>query len=390
MSISDKINRTVAGMKPSGIRRFFDLAYTMEDVVSLGIGEPDFVTPWHIRDAGIYSLEKGMTVYTPNRGLPALQEKVAEYLDRRFCLSYAPDEVLITVGGSEAIDLAVRALIEPGDEVIVPEPCFVCYDPITRLAGGVPVPLETLAEDGFRIRADLLESKLTPRTKALILPYPNNPTGAVMHREHLEPIAEICRRHDLIVISDEIYGELTYGDRRHVSIASLPGMRERTVIVSGLSKSHAMTGWRIGYAAAPAEAIKPMTKIHQFAIMCAPSTSQYAAIEALSAGDEDIEDMREQYDGRRKYMLEELRRMGLPCFEPEGAFYMFPDIRGTGLTSEEFCRRLLTEQRVAVIPGDAFGASGEGFVRCSYAYSIQAIATALERIERFMRSLGAV
>ena len=387
MSISEKMNSTAVGLKPSGIRRFFDLAYTMENVVSLGIGEPDFVTPWHIRDAGIYSLEKGITAYTPNRGLPDLQRAVSAYLKRRFELEYSPDEVLVTVGGSEAIDLAVRAFVEPGDEVIIPEPSFVCYDPITRLAGGIPVALPTFPEDEFRINAAILEKKITGKTKVLMLPFPNNPTGAVMREEHLKSIAELCVKHDLVVISDEIYGELTYGDRKHFSIALLPGMRERTVIVSGLSKSHAMTGWRIGYAVAPAEAVKLMTKIHQFAIMSAPTTSQYAAIEALEAGDENIAEMREEYDGRRKYMLEGFRKMGLPCFEPQGAFYMFPDIRSTGMSSEEFCERLLREQRVAVIPGDAFGSAGDGFVRCSYCYSIQAIGTALEGIERFIRSL---
>ncbi len=387
MSISDKLNRTAAGLKPSGIRRFFDLAYTMENVVSLGIGEPDFVTPWHIRDGGIYSLEKGITAYTPNRGLPDLQRAVSAYLARRFDLEYSADEVLITVGGSEAIDLAVRALVEPGDEVIVPEPSFVCYDPITRLAGGVPVALPTYFEDEFRINPAVLEEKITDRTKILVLPYPNNPTGAIMGEEHLKPIADICIRHDLVVISDEIYAELTYGGERHVSISSLPGMRERTVIVSGLSKSHAMTGWRIGYAVAPAEAVRLMTKIHQFAIMSAPTTSQYAALEALNSGDEDIAAMKEEYDGRRKYMLEGFRKMGLPCFEPKGAFYMFPDIRPTGMSSEEFCGRLLREQKVAVIPGDAFGAAGDGFVRCSYCYSIQTIGQALAGIERFIGSL---
>ena len=294
---------------------------------------------------------------------------------------------MITVGGSEAIDLAVRALVEPGDEVIVPEPSFVCYDPITRLAGGVPVALPTYAEDEFRINAAILEEKITPKTKILMLPYPNNPTGAIMGLEHLKPIAELCIKHDIIVISDEIYAELTYGGERHVSISSLPGMRERTVIVSGLSKSHAMTGWRIGYAVAPVEAVKLMTKIHQFAIMSAPTTSQYAALEALNSGDDDIAAMREEYDGRRKYMLEGFRKMGLPCFEPKGAFYMFPDIRSTGMPSEEFCGRLLREQKVAVIPGDAFGSAGDGFVRCSYCYSIQTIGSALDGIERFLGSL---
>jgi aminotransferase len=374
MSFENKINKTVTGLKPSGIRRFFDLAYTMENVVSLGIGEPDFVTPWHIRDAGIYSLEKGYTMYTPNAGLPELRRTVAEYMKRRFSLEYDASDVLITVGGSEAIDLCIRALTEPGDEVIIPEPCFVCYDPITRLAGGVPVALETVKEDEFRVNPERLLSKITNKTKFLVLPYPNNPTGAVMRYEHLEPIAKIAVEKDLIVLSDEIYAELTYGDERHVSIASLPGMKERTLLVSGLSKSHAMTGWRIGFVLAPSWAIKPVTKIHQYAIMCSPIMSQYAAIEALSSGDNDIEEMREEYNRRRLFITDAFRKMGLPC-------------RGTGMTSEEFCTRLLYEQNVAVVPGDAFGASGEGFVRCSYAYSVQKIAAALERIERFVKGL---
>lgn len=387
MPISDKFNQRAVSLKPSGIRKFFDLAYTMENVVSLGIGEPDFVTPWHIRDAGIYSLEKGNTMYTPNSGLPQLRKAISDYLHRRFAMDYSPDEVLVTVGGSEAIDLALRAFITPGDEVIIPEPCFVCYDPITQLCGGVPVPIATTAEDEFRLTAERLEAAITPRTKVLILPFPNNPTGAVMRREHLEPIAEVCVRRDLIVVSDEIYGELTYGGERHVSISTLPGMKERTIVVSGLSKSHAMTGWRLGYAAAPAEVAKLMTKIHQFALMCAPTASQYAALEAVENGDEDIQEMREQYDQRRRFICDGLKRIGLPCFEPCGAFYVFPDIRPTGLSSDEFCRRLLYEQHVAVIPGNAFGEAGEGFVRCSYAYSVQKIASALERIEAFVQSL---
>ena len=387
MPISDKFNQRAVSLKPSGIRKFFDLAYTMENVVSLGIGEPDFVTPWHIRDAGIYSLEKGNTMYTPNSGLPQLRKAISNYLHRRFAMDYSPDEVLVTVGGSEAIDLALRAFITPGDEVIIPEPCFVCYDPITQLCGGVPVPIATTAEDEFRLTAERLEAAITPRTKVLILPFPNNPTGAVMRREHLEPIAEVCVRRDLIVVSDEIYGELTYGGERHVSISTLPGMKERTIVVSGLSKSHAMTGWRLGYAAAPAEVAKLMTKIHQFALMCAPTSSQYAALEAVENGDEDIQEMREQYDQRRRFICDGLNRIGLPCFEPCGAFYFFPDIRPTGLSSDEFCRRLLYEQHVAVIPGNAFGEAGEGFVRCSYAYSVQKIASALERIEAFVQSL---
>ncbi len=387
MDIQSKQNKTVSGLKPSGIRRFFDLAYTRENVISLGIGEPDFVTPWHIRDAGIYSLEKGNTMYTPNSGLPALRAGLSEYLKRRFGLEYAPEETLITVGGSEAIDLFLRTFISPGDEVIIPEPSFVCYDPITRLAGGVPVPLETRAEDEFGICPETLEKKLTDKTKILILPFPNNPTGAVMPREKLLPVAKIAIERDLLVLSDEIYGELTYGEEPHCSISSIDGMRERTVIVSGLSKSHAMTGWRIGYAAGPGGAIAPMTKVHQYAVMCAPITSQYAAIEAFAHGDGDIAAMREEYDERRRFITEGLRKIGLPCFEPRGAFYAFPDIRGTGLSSEEFCRRLLFEKNVAVIPGSAFGDSGEGFVRCSYAYSIKTIARALDGMGEFLNTL---
>lgn len=387
MNFENKVNQSVAGLKPSGIRRFFDLAYTMENVVSLGIGEPDFVTPWHIRDAGIYSLEKGYTMYTPNAGLPELRQAVSDFMCRRHSLEYDPSNVLITVGGSEAIDLCIRSLVEPGDEVVIPEPSFVCYDPITRLAGGVPVALETVIEDGFRVNPERLLSKITDKTKLLILPFPNNPTGAVMRYEHLAPIAKIAVEKDLIVLSDEIYAELTYGDEKHVSIATLPGMKERTVIVSGLSKSHAMTGWRIGFALAPSWASKPMTKIHQYAIMCAPIMSQYAAIEALNSGDDDIEEMREEYNRRRLFITDSFGKMGLPCHEPQGAFYVFPDIRSTGLSSDEFCTKLLYDQNVAVIPGDAFGACGEGFIRCSYAYSIQKITVALEKIEQFVREL---
>ncbi len=388
MNLKLKQNDIVSTLKPSGIRKFFDLAYTMDDVVSLGIGEPDFVTPWHIRDAGIYSLEKGYTMYTPNAGLPLLQQAIVSYLSRRFCLDYDEKEVLITVGGSEAIDLAIRAFINKGDEVIIPEPSFVCYDPITRLAGGIPIALETLSKDSFRIDPDLLESKITKNTKMLVLPFPNNPTGAVMRIEHLKPIAHLAEKYDLLVLSDEIYAELTYGDSRHISIASLPGMRERTIIVSGLSKSHAMTGWRIGYAVAPEEAIEPMKKIHQYAIMCAPVMSQYAAVEALESGDDDIVAMRDEYDTRRRFITDGFMKMGLNCFEPEGAFYAFPSIKSTGLTSEEFCSKLLYEQKVAVIPGNAFGDCGDGYIRCSYAYSIQNITIATERISKFIANIG--
>jgi len=384
MDFVKKTNPVVLGLKPSGIRRFFEISAEMKDVVSLGIGEPDFITPWHIRDAGIYSLEKGRTQYTPNAGLDNLRQAIADYQKRRFGLEYKAGEVLVTVGGSEAIDIALRSFISRGDEVIIPEPCFVCYDPITRMMGGVPVAVPTKAEDGFRLTADTLEKAVTNKAKILIMPFPNNPTGAVMRKEHLKEIAEICVKHDLIVISDEIYAELTYGDERHVSISSLPGMRERTIIVSGMSKSHAMTGWRIGYVLAPEEAIAPMIKIHQFAIMCAPGMSQYAAVEAMAAGDADVEEMREEYDRRRLFISNEFNKMGLTCFEPEGAFYIFPRISGTGMKSEEFCEKLLYSQKAAIVPGDAFGASGEGFARCSYAYSIQNITNAVERIKRFL------
>ena len=387
MNFNDIINPTVAGIKPSGIRKFFDMAYGMEGVISLGIGEPDFVTPWHVRDAGIYSLEKGNTMYTPNPGLPELRRVLCDYLSRRFRLSYEVPETLVTVGGSEAIDLAIRAVVKPGDEVIIPEPCFVCYDPITRLAGGTPVALACLPEDNFKLDPEPLEAAITPRTKLLVFPFPNNPTGAVMGREDLEAVAEVIRRHDIAVISDEIYAELTYTGERHVSIASLEGMRERTVVVSGLSKSHAMTGWRLGFAVGPREIIGPMTKIHQFAIMCAPIMSQYAAIEALRDGDGDIADMHEEYDRRRRLVTDGFNRLGLTCFEPMGAFYVFPDIRSTGMSSAEFCERLLKEAKVAVVPGDAFGESGEGFVRVSYAYSVKQITAALERIEEFLKNV---
>ncbi len=382
------LNPTAKAIKPSGIRKFFDIANEMEDVISLSVGEPDFHTPWHIREAGIESLEKGRTRYTPNRGFIRLREAISGFLDRHYEVKYSPEsEVLVTVGGSEAIDLCVRSLISPGEEVLIPEPSFVCYVPITQIAGGVPVSIETKAEDGFRLTAEELEKKITDKTKLLVLPYPNNPTGAVMRREDLEPIARVVERHNLLVLSDEIYASLTYGNETHVSFASLPGMRERTVLINGFSKSHSMTGWRLGYAAGPKEIIGVMTKLHQFAIMSAPTTSQYAAIEAMENGDEDIEYMRAQYDMRRRLILDGLDRIGLPCFEPEGAFYVFPPIKSTGLSSQEFCERLIYSHRVAVIPGDAFGASGEGFVRISYSYSIQHITEALERMEAFLKEL---
>ncbi len=382
------VNSSIKKIKPSGIRRFFDIANEMEDVISLSVGEPDFHTPWHIREAGIQSLEKGRTRYTPNRGFPKLREEIAAFLTRHYGVEYAPEsEILVTVGGSEAIDLCLRCLLNPGDEVLIPEPSFVCYVPITEMAGGVPVTIETKPEDGFRLTAAELEEKITDKTKVLILPYPNNPTGAVMRRADLEAIADVVERHGLLVLSDEIYASLTYGKAKHVSFASLPGMRERTVLVNGFSKSHSMTGWRLGYAAGPKELIKLMTKLHQFAIMSAPTTSQYAAIEAMKNGDDDIEYMREQYDMRRRLIVDGLNKMGLRCFEPEGAFYVFPSVKSTGLTSGEFCERLIYSKRVAVVPGDAFGACGEGFVRISYSYSIKHITEALKRIEAFLEEL---
>ena len=386
MDYSTVLSRCARELRPSGIRKFFDLAATMEGVISLGVGEPDFKTPYAIRRAGIESLEKGRTWYTANAGLVELRRQIAAYLARRFGLSYTEKEVLVTVGGSEAIDLCIRACLDPGDEVLIPEPCFVCYDPITRMAGGVPVPIVTRAEDGFRLTPEALEAAITPRTKVLVLPYPNNPTGAIMKQEHLEAIAQVLRQRDIIVLSDEIYAELTF-EGKHVSIASLPGMAERTVVVNGFSKAYAMTGWRLGYAAGPQEIIRVMTKLHQFAIMCAPTTSQYAAIEAMKSCDDEIERMAVQFGMRRGLMVGSLNRMGLTCADPLGAFYVFPSIRATGLSSQEFCERLLREQRVAVVPGDAFGQSGEGHVRISYSYSVDHLIEALRRIEIFVEGL---
>lgn len=378
------INPDVAKIPSSGIRKFFDIAAEMKDAISLGVGEPDFVTPWHIREAGIYSLEKGHTYYTSNSGLIELRAAICDYLNRRFGLPYDfKKQSLVTVGGSEAIDLCIRAVIRPGDEVLIPEPSFVCYSPITKLTGGVAVPIVTRAEDDFRLTAAQLRAHITPKTKLLILPFPNNPTGAVMGREDLEEIASVLRETDIMVLSDEIYAELTYGER-HVSIASIDGMYERTVLVSGFSKAYAMTGWRLGYAVGHPDIISVMTKIHQFAIMCAPTTSQYAAVEALQNGDEDIEAMKNEYNYRRRVILDGFRGMGLDCFEPRGAFYVFPSIQRTGMDSNTFCNKLLEDQKVAVVPGNAFGDSGEGFIRCSYAYSIKKINEALERIEGFV------
>ncbi|NLN03222.1 MAG: aminotransferase class I/II-fold pyridoxal phosphate-dependent enzyme [Clostridiaceae bacterium] len=357
----------------------------MDGVISLGIGEPDFITPWHIRNAGIMSLEKGRTQYTSNAGLVELKQEVANYMKRRFDLSYEPNnQVLITVGGSEAIDLAIRAIVEPGDEVLIPIPCFVCYDPITRLAGGVPVLLETKAEDNFKLTPELLKKNVTDKTKALILPFPNNPTGAIMDRKDLEAIAEVLRDTNIMIISDEIYAELTYTDERHVSIAEIDGMYDRTVVINGFSKAYAMTGWRLGFACGHPDVIGPMIKIHQYAIMCAPTTSQYAAIEALRFGDKDIEDMKTEYNYRRKLIVNGFNKMGLDCFEPMGAFYCFPSIKRTGLSSEEFCEKLLLEEKIALVPGVAFGRSGEGHLRVSYAYSVDHIKKALEGVKRFI------
>ena len=381
------ISRRVQDIKPSGIRKFFDILESMTDAISLGVGEPDFQTPWHIRDAGIYSLEKGFTKYTSNAGMNDVRREICRYLDRRFDLHYRPeDQVLVTVGGSEAIDLAIRCVTNPGDEILIPEPSFVCYGPIASLASGVPVPIPLTAENEFRLSPEQLLAAVTPRTKALVLPYPSNPTGGIMEREDLEAIAPILRERGIIVLSDEIYAELTYG-RKHVSMANLPGMAEQTIVVNGMSKCYSMTGWRLGYACGPKELISQMTKIHQYAIMSAPTTSQYAAIEALQNGDGDIEAMKEEYDGRRRYLVDGLRKLGLDCFEPRGAFYVFPCIRSTGLSSEEFCERLLVEQKVACIAGNAFGASGEGFVRMCYAASMDNLAEALRRIGLFLNTL---
>lgn len=388
MDYQSYLNQEITQIKPSGIRRFFDIASEMKEVISLSIGEPDFSTPWHVRQEGIRTLEQGKTWYSPNRGFTELREEICKWVERKYHVSYRPDsDVLVTVGGSEAIDLCLRCLINPGDEVLIPEPSFVCYVPMTEMAKGKPVILETKAEDQFRLTASALREKITPRSKLLILPFPNNPTGAVMRREHLEEIAEVVREHDLLVMSDEIYGELTYGHTGHVCFAELEGMKERTVVVNGFSKTYAMTGWRLGYAVGPGEIISAMTKLHQYAIMSAPTMAQYAATEALRNGDEDIVYMREQYDMRRRLIVDTFNSIGLPCFEPEGAFYVFPCISSTGLTSEEFCEKLLYTEHVAVVPGNAFGDCGEGFVRVSYSYSLNHITEALGRIERFLKSL---
>ena len=377
----------MAAISPSGIRKLFDISQSMEDVISLGIGEPDFDTPWHVRNIAIRSLEKGRTQYTANAGMIELKREISAYLDRRFRLQYDPkDQIIVTVGGSEAIDLAMRTVICPGDEVLVPSPSFVCYGPIATLAGGVPVPIYTRAEDNFKLTAALLKQHITPRTKLLVLPFPNNPTGAIMDRQDLEEIAEVLRDTDITVLSDEIYAELTYCEGRHVSIAEIEGMKDRTILVSGFSKAYAMTGWRLGYVCAHRDFTKVMLKVHQYALMCAPTTSQFAAIEAMRNGDEDIEMMRREYNYRRRLIVDGFNEIGLSCFEPEGAFYCFPCIRSTGMSSEDFCRELLLKEHVALVPGDAFGASGEGFVRASYAYSLEHIKTALDRIRHFLET----
>lgn len=388
MNYDELLAPAAKAMRPSGIRKFFDLAADMPHCISLGVGEPDFKTPWSVRDAGIRSLELGRTKYTANSGLKELRGEICNYLQRRFDLHYKEENVLVTVGGSEAIDLTIRAVVQPGDEVIIPEPCFVCYEPITQLTGGVPVHIATRAEDQFRLTADQLRAAITPRTKLLIFPYPNNPTGAVMSAAEMEEIAAVLRETNVLVLSDEIYSELTYGLDRHVSIASLPGMAERTIVVNGFSKSYAMTGWRLGYAAGPAPLVKVMTKIHQSCIMSAPTTSQYAAITALRQCDDQIEMMRDEYNRRRRYVVKALNEMGLTCFEPRGAFYVFPSIQISGLTSSEFCERLLREKEVAIIPGSAFGASGEGYARISYAYSVDHLQTAMKRIREFLTEHG--
>ena len=369
----------------SGIRKFFDIAAEMKDVISLGVGEPDFDTPWHIRDEGIYSLEKGRTAYTSNAGLKELKMEIAKYLERRFQVSYDYDrEMMITVGGSEAIDMALRAMLDPGDEVLIPQPSYVSYMPCTVLANGRPVIINLKEENDFRLTAQELEEAITPKTKILVLPFPNNPTGAIMERKDLEAVAKVVIEHDLYVISDEIYAELTYLDN-HVTIASLPGMRERTVLINGFSKAYSMTGWRLGYACAPAEILEQMLKIHQYAIMCAPTTSQYAAVEAVRNGDADVKEMREEYNGRRRYLVKRLRDMS--CFEPYGAFYAFPCIKKFNMSSDEFATRMLQEEKVVVVPGTAFGDCGEGFLRISYAYSLHKLKEALDRMEGFVEKL---
>ena len=383
----DPLNKTITTIQPSGIRKFFDVVHEMKDAISLGVGEPDFDTPWHIRDEGIYSLEKGKTHYTSNAGLKELKTEIDRYLNRHYGISYDVDhEIMVTIGGSEAIDAAMRAMLDPGDEVLIPQPSYVSYVPCAVLAGGVPVVIELKAENEFRLTAEELEAAITPKTKLLVLPFPNNPTGAIMEKSDLEKIAEVIKKHDIFVLSDEIYSELTYLEK-HVTIASLPGMWERTIVINGFSKSHAMTGWRLGYACGPRVIIEQMLKIHQFAIMGAPSPSQYAGVEALKNGDEDVAQMREEYNGRRRYLLHRFKEMGLSCFEPFGAFYVFPCISEFGMTSEQFATELLNTEKLAVVPGTAFGDCGEGFIRISYAYSLENLKEAMNRMEAFITGL---
>lgn len=387
MDYSNRLNKTIMGVKPSGIRRFFDIANEMDDVISLSVGEPDFRTPWHVSKAGIESLQKGRTWYTPNRGFEALRKEVSSFVRRKYDLDYSPkDEILVTVGGSEALDLAIRCMVNPGDEILIHQPSFVCYEPLSLMSGAVPVIIDTKQENDFKLTKEELEASITDKTKVLILSYPNNPTGAVMRKSELEEICDVILKHDLFVISDEIYSELTYNGT-HTSIASLPGMRERTVVINGFSKAYAMTGWRLGYAMGPAPILDMMTKLHQFGIMSAPTVAQYAAIEALKNGDNDIEKMRSEYEMRRRFVVGEFNAMGLECFEPGGAFYSFPSIKSTGLTSEEFCTQLLKSKKVAIIPGNAFGESGEGFVRVSYSYSLKHLKEAISRIKEFLQEL---
>ncbi|MGN0448357.1 MAG: aminotransferase class I/II-fold pyridoxal phosphate-dependent enzyme [Acutalibacteraceae bacterium] len=386
---SQILNPTITKIKPSGIRKFFDIAATMEDVISLGVGEPDFFTPLQVRKTGIKTLEEGKTKYSSNRGIEELREEIANYLGRKYDLTYNPlTEILVTVGGSEAIDNAVRAIVSQGDEVIIPQPSYVCYEPITLLAGGVPVIIETKAENDFKVTPEELKAAMSEKTKLIILPYPCNPTGAIMEKEDLEKIYEVIKNTNIVVLSDEIYSELTFGGNKHVSPASIDGMRERTVVVNGFSKAFSMTGWRLGYVCGPEEILSQITKIHQYAIMCAPTTSQYAAIEALKSCDKDVEEMHEEYDRRRKLVVKRFNELGLTCREPKGAFYAFPSIQSTGLSSEEFCNRLLQEKKVAVVPGTAFGDSGEGFIRVSYCYSLEHLMKAADRIGEFLSELG--
>lgn len=388
MDYSSLLNKTVKDIKPSGIRKFFDIAATMDNVISLGVGEPDFQTPWQIRKAGIESLEKGKTKYTSNWGIDRLRSEISGYLERKFGIKYCPDEeILVTVGGSEAIDMCIRAVVNPGDEVIIPQPSYVCYEPVTRLAGGIPVIIETKAENDFKVTPEELRNAMSERTKLLILPYPCNPTGAIMEKEDIEKLYSVIKDTNILVLSDEIYAELTFGGKKHVSPASVEGMWERTVTVNGFSKAFSMTGWRLGFACGPKEIMDQITKIHQFAIMCAPTTSQYAAIEALRGCDDDVEYMVKEYDMRRRMMVSGFNKIGLECREPKGAFYAFPSIKSTGMTSDEFCERLLYSKNVAVVPGTAFGASGEGFIRASYCYSVEHIKEAVSRIGEFLKEL---